>query len=55
MNVENRIYNLPTHVHENHLYFLKQHSKSFKPWSAIIRINAESKSLIMKLGPGNLK
>ena len=30
---------------------LEQHSESFKFWSAIIRINTEGKSLIMKLGP----
>ena len=30
---------------------LEQHSESFKSWSAIIRINTEGKSLIMKLGP----
>ena len=34
------------------LYLFEQHSESFKIWSAIIRINTESKSLIMKLGPG---
>jgi len=32
---------------------LKQHSESFKRWSAVIRINTEGKSLIMKLGPGS--
>ena len=40
--------NLRTHQ----LYLLKQHSESFKIWLAIIRINIEGKSLIMKLGPG---
>jgi len=34
------------------LYLLEQHSESFKIWSAIIRINTEGKSLIMKLDPG---
>ena len=29
----------------------EQHSLSFEIWSAIIRINTEGKSLIMKLGP----
>jgi len=43
--------NLHTHL----FYMLEQHSKSFKIWSAIIRINSEGKSLIMKLGPGLLK
>jgi len=33
---------------------LEQHSESFKGWSAIIRINTEGKSLIMKLDPGDL-
>jgi len=33
------------------LYLLEQHSESLKSWSAIIRINTEGKSLIMKLGP----
>ena len=32
----------------------EQHSESFKIWSAIIRINTDGKSLIMKLGPGGL-
>ena len=34
------------------LYLLQQHSESFKCWSAIIRINTEGKSSIMKLCPG---
>jgi len=38
-------------LHKHQLYLLKQHSVSFKIWSAIIRINTERKSLIMKLGP----
>ena len=45
-----RIMNLPKHQ----LYLLEQHTEAFKIWSAIIRINTESKSLIMKLGPGQL-
>ena len=39
-------------LHKNQLYLLEQHSESFNIWSAIIRINTEGKSLIMKLGPG---
>ena len=31
---------------------LEQHSESFQFWSAIIRINTEGKSLIMKFDPG---
>ena len=38
-------------LHKHQLYLLEQHSESFKSWSAIIRINTEGKSLIMKLGP----
>jgi len=38
-------------LHKHQLYLLEQHSKSFKIWSAIIRINTEGKSLFMKLGP----
>jgi len=41
-------------LHKHHLYLFEQHSESFKIWSAIIRINTEGKSLIMKLGPGCL-
>jgi len=37
--------------HKHQLYLLEKHSESFKIWSAIIRINTEGKSLIMKLGP----
>jgi len=33
------------------LYLLEQHSESFKRWSAIIRINTEGKSLVMKSSP----
>jgi len=43
------------HLHKHHLYLLEQHSVSFKIWSAIIRINTEGKSLIMKLGPDLMK
>jgi len=39
-------------LHKHQLYLLKQHSETFKIWSAIIRINTDGKSLIMKLGPG---
>ena len=39
-------------LHKHQLYFLEQHSEPFKIWSAIIRINTEGKSLIMKLGLG---
>jgi len=38
-------------LHKYQLYLLDQHSESFNIWSAIIRINTECKSLIMKLGP----
>ena len=38
-------------VHKHQSYLLEQHSELFKIWSAIIRINTEGKSLIMKLGP----
>ena len=41
-------------LHKHQLYLLEQHSESFKIWSAIIRINTEVKSSIMKLGPGTL-
>jgi len=40
-------------LHKHQLYLL-EHSASFHIWSAIIRINTEGKSLIMKLGPGQL-
>jgi len=39
-------------LHKHQLYLLDQHSESFKSVSAIIRINTEGKSLIMKLGLG---
>jgi len=38
-------------VQKHQLYLLEQHSVPFEIWSAIIRINNEGKSLIMKLGP----
>ena len=38
-------------LHKHQLYLLEQHSESFKSWSAIIRINTEGKSLIMKFCP----
>jgi len=41
-------------LHKHQLYLLEQHSESFKSWSAIIRINTEGKSLIMKLAPASL-
>ena len=37
------------------MFLLEQHSESFKIWSAIIRINTDGKSLIMKLGPGIIR
>ena len=49
---KSRIYSLPMNLHTHQLYLLEQHSESFKIWLAIIRINTEGKSLIMKLGPG---
>jgi len=45
------MYSLPMNLHKHQLYLYEQHSESFKSWSAIIRINTEGKSLIMKLGP----
>jgi len=39
-------------LHTHQLYLLEQHRESFNIWSAIIRINTEGKSSIMKLGPG---
>jgi len=44
----------PMNLHKHKLYLLEQHSESFKIWSAIIRINTEGKSLIMKLAPGSI-
>ena len=38
-------------LHKQQLYLFEQNSESFKGWSAIIRINTEGKSSIMKLGP----
>ena len=45
------MYSLPLYVHTHQVYLLEQHSESFEIWSAIIKINTEGKSLIMKLGP----
>ena len=42
--------NIPVHVHKHQLFLLEQHSESFKSWSAIIRINTDGNSLVMKLG-----
>ena len=44
--VEYKVY-----LHKKQLYLLEQHSELYEIWSAIIRINIEGKSLIMKLGP----
>ena len=52
--LKSKIYSLSMHLHKHQLYYLEQHSESFKIWSAIIRINTEGKSLIMKLGLGLL-
>ena len=52
--LKSKIYSLPMNLHKHQLYLLELHSESFKIWSAIIRINTEGKSLIMKLGPGLL-
>ena len=41
-------------LHKLQLDLLEQHSKSLNNWSAIIWINTEGKSLIMKLVPGHL-
>jgi len=41
-------------LHKLQLDLLEQHSKSLNNWSAIIWINTEAKSLIMKLVPGHL-
>jgi len=54
MNVKGRIYSLVMNLHKCQLYLLEQHSEPFKCniiWSAILRINTEGKSLIMKWGP----
>jgi len=53
-NVKRRIYSLPMNLHKLQLDLLQQHSESFNNWSAIIWINTECKSLIMKLVPGHL-
>ena len=55
MHVKSRIYSVSKHVHRHQLYLSEQHSKSFEIWSEIIRINNEGKSLIMKLGPGEVE
>ena len=47
-NVLSRMYSLPMNLHKHKLYLQEQHSKSFKSWSAIIRINTDVKSFIMK-------
>ena len=39
-------------LYKHQLYSLEQFGVSFKIWSAIIRINTEGKSVIMKSGPG---
>jgi len=36
-------------LHKHQLYLVKQHSESLEMLSAIIRINTEGRSLIMKL------
>jgi len=41
-------------LHKHQLYLLEQHSESFKIWSAIIRINTEGKSLVIKSSSGQL-
>jgi len=41
-------------LHKHQLYLLEQHSESYEISAAIIRINTEGKSLIMKVGPGLL-
>ena len=51
MSVQSRIYSSPMRVLNHQLYLLEQHSDSYKNMSAIIRINTQGKSLIMKLGP----
>ena len=39
------------YIHTHQLYLLKQHSESYNIWSAIMRINTEDKTLIVKFGP----
>ena len=46
------IYSSPMNLHKHQLYLTEQHSKLFKVCSAIIGINTEGKSLIMKSIPG---
>jgi len=43
------------YLHKLRLYLLEQHGVSFKIWSESIRINTEDKSLIIKLGRGQIK
>ena len=50
-NFKSRINSLPLNHHKPQLYLLEQYSESFGIWSAIIRINREGKSLIMKSSP----
>jgi len=38
-------------IHKNQLCLYEQHRESFNIWSAIIRINTEGKSFIMKSSP----
>ena len=42
-------------IHKHQLFLLEKHSESFNIWSAIIRINTEGKSLIMKSSPDKNK
>ena len=39
------------HVYKHQLYLIEQHRESFEIWPSIKRMNTESRSLIMKLGP----
>jgi len=39
------------YVHIYQMYMLEKHSNLFKSWTTIIKINTESKSSIMTLGP----
>jgi len=41
-------------LQKHQMYLLEKRSDSFEFWSAIIRINTEGKSLIMKLGPDQI-
>ena len=40
-------------LHKHQLYLIEQHSETFNILSAIIRINTEGKSLIMRFGHGD--